>query len=105
MSDLSDERQLGVDQPSNPYPMPDAQQLAIMDELLGVAGDTFEVRIDATKGPFFVLFAADLISPAIIKLWADLMVHDKDCTQERRAVARRVSFAMEEWQRNRGMVP
>ena len=102
MSDLSDERQLGTDQPSNPYPMPDAKHV---DEMLGAADDTVSVRIDATKGPFFVLFAADLISPAIIKLWADLMVHDKDCTQERRAVARRVSFAMEEWQRNRGMVP
>jgi hypothetical protein len=104
MNDLSDERQLGTDQPSNPYPMPDAQQ-RIVEELLGVAGDTVELRIDATKGPIFVLFAADLISPSIIRLWADLMVHDKECTAERRATARRISFAMEEWQRNRGMVP
>jgi hypothetical protein len=59
----------------------------------------------AKRGPVFVLFASDLISPKVVRHWADLMTFDKDCPPGRRQEARRIAMAMELWQKDQGMVP
>jgi hypothetical protein len=54
--------------------------------------------------PYFVLSAQDVVAPAIVRLWADLMVHDKNCLLRHREAARKIADEMERWQKNRGIV-
>jgi hypothetical protein len=61
-------------------------------------------RVLDIGAPFFVLSAQDVVAPAIVRLWADLMVHDKNCPLRHREAARRVADDMERWQKNRGIV-
>ncbi len=63
------------------------------------------ITIDAKHGPAFVLMAKDLVAPALVKLWANLMQFDANCPPERRQEARRIAQTMESWQKDRGIVP
>ena len=80
------------DLPANPY-------------ALSALSDEEQLGKPDSSGPVFELCARDLIAPKLVRLWADLMRFDDNCSQDRRWRANRIAAEMEAWQKNRGMIP
>jgi hypothetical protein len=60
--------------------------------------------LETPHAPVFILSAYDVVAPALVRLWADLMAHDRNCLLRHREAARKIADEMERWQKNRGIV-
>jgi hypothetical protein len=106
---------MSTDLPSNPYEgeelSDEGQGLSRLSRLSPELGKTIDDELSVPllmteiHGPAFVLYAKDMISPSLVKLWANLMIFDSHCSPERRQEARRIAQAMELWQKDRGISP